>query len=86
MFSNLPIYDMSLFKILAVRERLDRIRSYGDKRKLHLMRWLDVLKPTSVGALGNVSLEAKNWVLLAKWWRLGGGEWRCGEQLFLNIW
>lgn len=46
----------------------------SDKRKLHLVRWEDVVKPKVVGGLGMCNLEFKNWDLLAKWW------WRFGDE------
>ena len=62
--SNLLVYYMSLFKMpKVVIERLDRIRrdflwdGQGDKKKLHLMKWSEVIKPKSSGGLG--SLEKK---------------------------
>lgn len=59
---------------ISVVERLDRIRrdflweGQGDKKKLHLMKWKDVIKPKFLGGLGFGSLVQKNWDLLAKWW------------------
>ena len=64
----------------AVIERLDRIRrdflwdGQADKKKLHLMKWIEVIKPKSNGRLIIGSLENKNLALLAKWW------WRFGAK------
>ena len=50
------IYYMSLFKMpKAVIESLDRIRKdfllevNGDKKKLHLLKWSEVIKPKCAG-------------------------------------
>lgn len=50
---------MLLFKMpKAVTEKLDRIwrdflwEGHGDKKKLHLMKWSDVIKPKYNGGLG----------------------------------
>lgn len=63
---------MSLFKMpKAMINSLDRIRrailweGYGDKRKLHLMKWSEVIKPKAYEALGFGNSENKNWVVLA---------------------
>ena len=54
---------MSLFKMpKAVVERLDRIRrnflweGKSNKKKLHLMKWSEVIKPKSCGGLGLANL------------------------------
>ena len=72
---------MSLFKMpKAVIERLDCMRrdflwdGQADKKKLHLIKWSEVIKPKSNGGLGIGSLENKNLALLAKWW------WRFREE------
>ena len=57
--SNLPIYFMSLFVIpRKVRIRLERIQrdfwwgDLGDRRKIHLVKWLDVCKAKIFEGLG----------------------------------
>ena len=78
--SNLPVYYMSLFEMpKTVVGRLYRIRmnflweGQGDKKKLHLLRRNEVIKPRWCVGLGLGDLEKKNGALLAKWW------WRYGE-------
>ena len=58
---------MSLFKMpKVVMESLDHIRrdflwkGNGDNKKLHLVKWSEVIKPKSKGGLGLGSLENKN--------------------------
>ena len=72
---------MSLLRMpVAVKEKLDHLRRdflwerMSDKRKLHLVKWEDVVKPKVTGVLGLCNLEFKNWALLAKWW------WRFEEE------
>ena len=85
--SNLSLYYMSLFKIpKAMVERVDRIHrnflweGQGDKKKLHLLKWSEVIKSNWSGrsnwsgGLSLGSLEKKNVALLVKWW------WRIGEK------
>ena len=83
--SNLPIYYMSLFKMpKVVIERLDRIRrdflweGHGEKKKLHLMKWSEVIKPKSKGGLGLGSLEIK----IGRCWLNGGGGLGRKRRLF----
>ena len=73
--SNFPVYYMSLLRMpVAVKEKLDRLRrdflwgGRSDKRKLHLVKWEDVVKSKVAGGLGLCNLEFRNWALLAKWW------------------
>lgn len=40
----------------------------GDKKKLHLMNWSEVIKYEFNGGLGLGILENENCALLAKWW------------------
>ena len=79
--SNIPVYYMSLFKMpKVVVERLDLIcRNFlwegkSNKKKLHLMKWSEVIKPKSCGGLGLGDLKYKNAALLAKW------QWRFGDE------
>lgn len=72
---------MSLFKMpMAVRERLDRIHrnflweAQNARKKLHLMKWCDAIKPISAGGIGLATLELTTWALLTKWW------WRFEEE------
>lgn len=77
--SNIPVYYLSLFKMpKAAMERLDRIRrnvlweGKSDRKKLHLRKWSEVIKPKWNGSLGLGNLENKKWAFLAKcWWRFG---------------
>ncbi|XXG72211.1 hypothetical protein AAC387_Pa07g1359 [Persea americana] len=78
--SNLPVYYMSLFRMpKMVIERLDCLRrdflweGQGNKKRLHLVKWSEVIKPKKNGGLGIANLE-KKWALFAKWW------WRFGEE------
>ena len=73
--SSLPIYYMSLFKMpKAVSLRLDKIRrdflweGQSERRKIHPLKWSDVIKPKSAWGLGLGELETHNWSLPAKWW------------------
>lgn len=75
---------------VAVREKFDRIwrnflwEGLDDKKKLHLMKWENVIKPIVAGGLGLGILEIKNWaVLLEWWWSLGKREKACGGGLLL---
>ena len=61
--SNIPVYYMSLFKMpKAVLKKVDCIyRSFlwdgqGDNKKLHLLKWSEVIKPKWSGGLGLGSL------------------------------
>lgn len=82
--SDLLVYYMSLFVVpVAVRERLDRLRSEflwqgsGNMKKLQLMQWENVIKSKAVGGLGLGKLYCKKLVLVGKevvgvWVRVGG--------------
>lgn len=87
--SNLLVYYMSLLLMsVAVRKRLDQIQriflweARSENRKLHLMKWGNVIKPKDVGGLRIGNLEFKNWALLVKrWWRFRNereASWRKG--------
>ena len=68
---------MSLFVIpRKVRIRLERIQrdfwwgDLGDRRKIHLVKWLDVCKAKIFEGLGLRRLDNLNQALLDKWlWR-----------------
>lgn len=71
---------MFMFKMpKVVIERVVCIRrnflweGLGDKKKLHLMRWSELIKPKWRGGLSLGNLERKG-ALLAKWWRRFGEE------------
>lgn len=52
-----------------------------DKRKMHLMKWSEVIKPRMVVVgLGLGNLESNNWELLTKWW------WRQGQNQEIYLW
>lgn len=80
------MYYMLLFKMpKSVEAKLDQIRrkflweGQSERRKIHLLKWSEVIKPKRDGGLGLGSLEHKNWALLAKWWRFReerGALWR----------
>ena len=79
--SNLPIYYMSIFKILeGVAKELDSIQSkflWGDtdqKRKIHLVNWKKVTLCKKNGGLGIKNIKVMNEALLLKWW------WRFGKE------
>lgn len=84
--SDLPLHYMSLFKMPdAIIDRLDRIRrnflwegnsdkKRKEKKRLHLMKWDDVIKPRYARGFGIGNLCLKSWALLAKWWRRFGKE------------
>lgn len=67
---------------MTVIKKLDRIRrnflckDNCENRKLHLIRWSELIKPKNAAGLGLHlgNMEIKNWALLAKWW------WRNGEE------
>lgn len=66
---------MSLFEMPdAVIKKLDRIRrnffweGSGQRKKMHLMKWSEVVEPKVTVGLGLGNLAFKNWALLAKWW------------------
>lgn len=72
--SSLPIYFMSLFKIPeCVAKEIDKIQARflwgGDeaKRKIHLVRWKEVLNKNQ-GGLGIRDIRVTNECLLLKWW------------------
>lgn len=62
--SNLPIYYMSIFKMpRLVLDKLDHLRrsflwkGRSDKRKLHLMKWSEAVKPKYAGGAWLPSVE-----------------------------
>lgn len=80
--SNLPVYYMSLYKILVgVNERLDCIsRNFSwdgnsVKRKLLLMKWSNVMKAKALSGQGLGCFALKDRALLANWW------WRFGVEM-----
>ena len=72
--SYLPIYFMSLFvipkKMRIILERIQREFLWGDmkeRRKIHLISWLDICKDNKHEGLGLRHLEGFNQALLGKW-------------------
>lgn len=56
----------------------------GDKKKMHLVKWSEVIKPNSDGGVSLGSVELKNRALLAKWWwRFREEKELCGGKLLL---
>eukprot|EP00268_Persea_americana_P006158 TRINITY_DN12190_c0_g6_i1.p1 TRINITY_DN12190_c0_g6~~TRINITY_DN12190_c0_g6_i1.p1 ORF type:complete len:190 (-),score=19.63 TRINITY_DN12190_c0_g6_i1:1184-1753(-) len=81
--SNLPVYYMALYKMhVGVMETSDSVRrnflwdGNSDRRKLHLMKWSDMVKAKALGGLGLGDFSLKNHALLAKWWWW----WRFGVE------
>ncbi|KAH9319158.1 hypothetical protein KI387_020927 [Taxus chinensis] len=76
---NLPTYFMSLLKIpSSVREVVEKIQrkflwsGTEDKKRIHLVAWKEVCKPTTHGGLG---LRKMNGALLAKLaWEVAKGD------------
>lgn len=63
----------------SLEVKLDRLRNFlwegrSDRRKIHPLKWSEVIKSKRDGGLGLDSLESKNWALIAKWW------WRSGKK------
>lgn len=61
------VYYMSLFKLPKIMgDRLDRIRGnflwedQSDKKKLHLIGWIEVIKPKVLCGFGLEIMESKN--------------------------
>ncbi|GAB2298359.1 hypothetical protein Dimus_038529 [Dionaea muscipula] len=77
--SSLPLYFLSLFKMPeGVAQEIDKLRArflWGDsvdRKKLHLIRWANVIKAKSDGGLGVKDLRVMNDCLLSKWiWKFG---------------
>lgn len=72
---------MSLYKMpVEVREQLDHIQrnflwdGTNDKRKLHQIKWSEVVKAKALGGMVLGCFTLKNHDLLAKWW------WRFGVE------
>ncbi|PSS08274.1 Endonuclease [Actinidia chinensis var. chinensis] len=87
--TNLPIYFMSLFKMLVTiankLEKLQRQFLWGEgeeKQKIHWISWDSIARKKSMGGLGIRRLLALNSALLVRWW------WRFGtdkQSLWLKV-
>lgn len=80
-FMNLPVYYLSIFEMpIGIARKIEQMfRKFlqGDKeakRKIHLVKWEEVIKPKSEGGLGIVPLRVRNHALLCKWSRRFGRE------------
>ena len=76
--SSLPTYFLSLFPLVAVALRIDKIQrdflwgGLGEGKKFHLVNWSQVCQPIHSGGLGIRNLRMFNKALLGKWlWRFG---------------
>lgn len=77
----LPSYYISIYKMpKGVAKTIDKLQAmflWGSsevKRKVHLVRWQELIKPKKQGGLGVRSLSEMNVCLLLKWW------WRYGVE------
>lgn len=75
MFSNLPVYYMSLSRMpQGIVKELNKIQSaflWGGidlKRRIHLVKWKDASVSKKLGGLGIRNTKTVNENLLAKWW------------------
>jgi len=75
MVSNLSLYYLSLFKMpLGVAKKLEKIEAsflWGGtelKKKIHMVKWVEVTKSASLGGLGIRRIIDVNTSLLLKWW------------------
>lgn len=80
--ANLPVYYLSLFRMpVAVANKIEEIQrkfllggGVCEKRKLHLVKWKNVIRGKNFGGLGIGSVGLKNEAFLCKWW------WRFGVE------
>ncbi|XP_028118943.1 uncharacterized protein LOC114316485 [Camellia sinensis] len=79
--SALPVFYLSLFRMPeGVAKELKKIQAnflWGGselKRKIHMIKWEDMLKSMDEGGLGIRNLRVANKCLLIKWW------WRFGSE------
>lgn len=80
--SSLPVYYLSLFKMPeGVAREIEKIEAAflwggdGLKRKVHLVKWMEVTKSVAQGGLGIRRIRDVNACLLLKWW------WKFGNQI-----
>ena len=80
--SSLPTYYLSLFKMPeGVAKEIEKIQAaflWGGndlKRKVHLVKWVDITKLANQGGLGIRRIRDVNTCLLLKWW------WKFGNQV-----
>ncbi|CAL5367336.1 unnamed protein product [Camellia sinensis] len=80
--SSLPVYYLSLFKMPeGVAREIEKIEANflwggdGLKRKVHLVKWMEVTKSVAQGGLGIRRIRDVNACLLLKWW------WKFGNQI-----
>ncbi|CAL5422248.1 unnamed protein product [Camellia sinensis] len=86
MLSNLPLYYLSLFKMpMEVAKELEKIEANflregtNLKKKIHMVKWTNVTKSTSLGGVGIRRITDVNASLLLKWW------WKFGSE-FTALW
>ena len=76
--SSLPMFVMGLFLLAdgtheGFAKHIARFfwEGVGDKRKYHMVKWVDVCRPKDLGGLGVLNSKVMNIALLTKWmWRL----------------
>ncbi|GMP55749.1 hypothetical protein CsSME_00020479 [Camellia sinensis var. sinensis] len=80
--SSLPVYFLSLFKMPeGVARDIEKIEANflwcgnATKRKVHLVKWVEVTRSTDQGRLGIRRIRDVNACLLLKWW------WKFGTQI-----
>ncbi|KAH9308494.1 hypothetical protein KI387_036405, partial [Taxus chinensis] len=85
---NLPSYFLSMLKIpSSVREAVEKIQrnflwsGTEEKKRIHLVAWKEVCKPTAHGGLGLRKIKEMNGALLAKLaWEVAKGN-SCWARL-----
>lgn len=67
---NLPVYYLSLFKMLFVAKSVGKLQHdlFWDRRDekerwIHYMNWQEVSKPKQKGGLGSGKITERNWAL-----------------------
>ncbi|XP_028084312.1 uncharacterized protein LOC114285459 [Camellia sinensis] len=84
--SSLPVYYLSLFKMPeGMAHEIEKIEvtfllgGNGLKRKVHLVKWVEITKSIAQGGLGIRRIRDVNACLLLKWW------WKFVNQI-LALW